>query len=171
MKRSAWRLAATASLFVLWLCYLAYLAATTTEPVVLERPQFLVADLYVLADVDAASSTPLETATVRKVVWAADPADQNLDKIKVKNLAKCGVKKQPKDGGVLNFPGPGEYILALSHTKEPNVFMVTLEPRTPGFPGHALQAQMELVGAPIYPVTPQSLQQLQIIKTEFHSSP
>jgi hypothetical protein len=168
MKRSAWRLAVTTALFVLWISYLAYLAATTTEPVVLERPQFLVADLYVIADVDAVNSAPLETATVRKVVWAANSADQNLDKIKVKNLPKCGVKKQPKDGGALDFPGRGEYILALSHTKEPNVFMVTLEPRTPGFPGRALQAQMELVGAPIYPVTPRTLEQLQIIKAEYH---
>jgi hypothetical protein len=168
MKRSAWRLAVTAALFVLWISYLAYLAATTTEPIVLERPQFLVADLYVIADVAAADSKPLETVTVRKIVWAASWADQNLDKITVKNLPKCGVKKQPKDGSGLTFPGPGEYILALSHPKDSNVFMVTLEPRTPGFPGHALHSQIELVGAPIYPVTPQTLEQLQIIKAEYH---
>lgn len=168
MKRSAWRLAVTAALFALWISYLAYLAATTTEPIVLERPQFLVADLYVIADVDAADAKPLETITVRKVVWAAQSADQNLGKITVKNLPKSGVKKQPKDGSGLTFPGPGEYILALSHTKDPNAFMVTLEPRTPGFPGHALQSQIELVGAPIYPVTRQTLDQLQIIKAEYH---
>ena len=168
MKRSAWRLAVAAALFAGWIGYLAYLAATTTEPIVLERPQFLVAELYVIASVEAAQASPLETVTVREVVWAASSADQSLQKITVKNLPKCGVKKQPKDGGALVFPGPGEYILALSHTKEPGVFMVTLEPRTPGFAGRAVQAQMELVGAPIYPVTPQTLEQLQIIKAEYH---
>jgi hypothetical protein len=169
MKRSTWRLAVAAALFAGWIGYLAYLAATTTEPIVLERPQFLVAELYVIANVDAAQAVPLETVTVREVVWAANSADQSLQKMTVKNLPKCGVKKQPKDGGgALVFPGPGEYILPLSHTKEPGVFVVTLEPRTPGFPGRAMQAQMELVGAPIYPVTPQTLEQLQTIKAEYH---
>ena len=168
MKRSAWRLAVTAALFAGWISYLAYLAATTTEPIILERPQCLVAELYVIAQVDAVQAVPLETVTVREVAWAASSADQNLQKIIVKNLPKCGVKKQPKEGGALVFPGPGEYILALSHTKEPGVFVVTPEPRTPGFAGHTLQAQMELVGAPIYPVTPQTLEQLQIIKADYH---
>jgi hypothetical protein len=200
MKRSGWRLAVSAVLFVGWISYLAYLAATTTEPMVLSRPQFLVADLYVIADVGttrfwptypelaavpaggpaaaalldakapAKDNTPGEVVTVREVVWAARDTDLKLERIYVKNLPRSGVKKQPKEApSSLVWPGHGEYILALSHTHDgPGVFRVTLEPRTPGFPGHLVQSQVELVGAPIYPVTPQTLEQLRRIKAEYH---
>src|SRR5262245_4359892 len=50
MKRSGWRLTLAGGLFAVWIAYLAYLAATTTHHTVLSRPQFLVADLYVVAD-------------------------------------------------------------------------------------------------------------------------
>jgi len=38
-------------LFLAWISWLAYLAATTTHPLVLSRPQFLVTDLDVIAEV------------------------------------------------------------------------------------------------------------------------
>jgi hypothetical protein len=164
MKRSAWRLALAAVLFVGWISYLAYLAATTTDPIVLARPQFLTAQLYVIGRIS--SETPVEIVTVQEVVWAADAADLKLGKITVKNLPKCGMKEQPK--GEFVWPGAGDYILALSHTKNAGVFTVTLRPRTPGFAGHAVLAQIEMVGAPIYPVTPQTLEQLQNIKAQYH---
>ena len=105
MKRSGWRLAVSAILFAGWIGYLAFLAATTTEPTVLSRPQFLAADLYVVAElgptrywpaeplfVAAPAGGPMtaalrqvtpapldgpgEIAAVRQVVWAADAADR-----------------------------------------------------------------------------------------------
>ena len=56
MKKSPWRLALSAVLLACWIGYLAYLSATTTHPIVLSRPQFLSADLYVIAEVPAESS-------------------------------------------------------------------------------------------------------------------
>jgi hypothetical protein len=50
MKPSRVRLAVCALLFLGWIGWLVYLSATTTRPVVLSRPQFLAADLYVLAE-------------------------------------------------------------------------------------------------------------------------
>ena len=54
MKRRPWLLAVAAGLFAAWIGYLFYLALTAGHPpVVLSRPQFLVADLWVIAEVDA----------------------------------------------------------------------------------------------------------------------
>src|SRR5262245_56647666 len=50
MKPSRVRLAVCALLFLGWIGWLVYLSATTTRPVVLSRPQFLAADLYVVAE-------------------------------------------------------------------------------------------------------------------------
>src|SRR5690349_5234573 len=52
MKRRPWLLAVAVGLFVVWIGYLAFLALTTSHPVVLSRPQFLVADLWVIGEVD-----------------------------------------------------------------------------------------------------------------------
>src|SRR5205807_1677860 len=82
----------------------------TTEPTVLSRPQFLTADLYVVAELGptrfwpaeplfvaapaggpmtaalwqaapAAVDGPGEVAAVRQVAWAADPADRDRKKL------------------------------------------------------------------------------------------
>src|SRR5207244_858734 len=52
LRRSRLLLALAAGLFAAWIAYLAFLALTTSHPTVLSRPQFLVADLWVIADVD-----------------------------------------------------------------------------------------------------------------------
>jgi len=163
MKKSAWRLATAAVLFACWIAYLASLALTTTQPIVLSRPQFLSADLYVVADVPAnpaATDEPANEVTVKRVVWAAKAADCLRTKIQVKNLTNT-LKQHGWDG----WQGPGEYILALSRTKEDsNVFQVTPLPRTPGFPGTS--------GAPgpLYKATPPTLRQLDQLTAEFHPS-
>jgi hypothetical protein len=196
MKRSGWRLALTAVLFLGWIGFLAYLAATTTNPVVLERPQFLTADLVVLADVDGARYLPTfqqlleavagapattgllaaappsgdgpgDVVTVRKVVWPRNRADLEGTKIFVKNLAASGVKHHLTTGlgseWKLEWPGPGQYIFALSQTPDgPGVYQVTPEPLTPGFQPKAQ------TGAPIYPVNPDTLEQLEILMKQFH---
>jgi hypothetical protein len=190
MKRSAWRLAVAAVLFTAWIGYLAFLARTTTRPTVLDRPQFLVADLYVVADVGTerfwpaypvvvaapgggaaasamlqmsptTSDLPGEVVTVRKHVWAANPADRQRQKIYIKNLHKCGPAHGWKD--------PGEYILALSHTTDgPDVFQVTALPKTPGFRGSLGLSQTLLIGSPIYRAMPSTLQQLEKLTAEYH---
>ena len=62
MRKSGLRLALAALLFAGWIGYLAWLAATSTHPIVLARPQFLVADIY------AAGETPIEGVTREAVV-------------------------------------------------------------------------------------------------------
>src|SRR5262245_999175 len=117
-----------AAAFAAWIGWLVYLAATTTRPVVLSRPQFLAADLYVLADLHptaAKAGAPAEEATVRHVVWPADKG-QVGERIVVKNLPECDRSQ--------GWAGPGEYILALSRLRENNgVYQVTPLPRSPGF--------------------------------------
>src|SRR5689334_12906238 len=50
--RRPWLLAGAAILFAAWIGYLLYLALMTRgqSPIVLSRPQFLVADVWVIAD-------------------------------------------------------------------------------------------------------------------------
>jgi hypothetical protein len=156
MRKSGWRLALAAVLFASWIGYLAYLAATTTEPLVLSRPQFLSADLYVIAEVSANPAAPDEPAaavTVKRVVWLANPEDGKLKQIVVKDLNRVGPQQ--------NWQGPGEYILALSRTKEDaGIFQLTPLPRTPGFYGDPLGR--------IYKTTPETLRQLELLKEQYH---
>jgi hypothetical protein len=102
MKRpSVALLAVAAGLFAAWIGYLAFLALTASHPTVLSRPQFLVADLWVIAEVDG----PEGPVTVREVVYAAPPVRATAPKegvpIEVKDLAEC--KK--------DWTGRGRYIL------------------------------------------------------------
>jgi hypothetical protein len=58
------------------------------------------------------------------------------------------------------WQGPGEYILALSRSKEDSsVFEVTALPRTPGFAGESGR---------IYPATPKTQRQLELLAKEYH---
>jgi hypothetical protein len=192
MKRSAWRLIAATVLFLGWIGYLAFLAATTTEPIILSRSQFLAADLYVIAEVDDAPVWPtfpdlvVGTAglpaaglmppdrverpgyvvTVKEVIWAADATDAKRTRLIVKNLADSGVKRiQKGEKPTWERPGHGQYIMALSHTADGSgVFRVTPEPRTPGFAGELPGSP----GGPIYPVTTQTREQLAEIKAQYH---
>jgi hypothetical protein len=157
MKKSGWRLAVAVVLFFCWIGYLAYLAATTTQPTVLSRPQFLIADLYVVAVLAADPATPQEPTnevTVKKVIWSAKGEDFKQPKMTVENL-----KTLAQLGGC-GWEGPGEYILALSRTKDNRgVYQVTPLPRTPGFNGAAGR---------IYMATPSTLRQLEQLKEEYH---
>jgi hypothetical protein len=153
MKKSAWRLALSVVLFACWIGYLGYLAATTTHPIVLSRPQFLSADLYVIANVPADAEKPNEPASVvkvKKVVWSANPDDEKRTTMDVYGLS--GLKAD------YSWEGPGEYILALTRSKD--FFTVTAIPRTPGFAG-------ENQGR-IYPATPETLRQLELLTAEYH---
>jgi len=115
-------LAVAAGLFAAWIGYLAFLALTTSHPVVLSRPQFFVADLWVVADVES----PDGPVTVREVVYAVPPARAAAPKegavIRVRNLADC-----KKEGA-----SQGRYILPL--VPDEKDFRVPAVPRSPGYP-------------------------------------
>src|SRR5262245_40671479 len=103
MKPAAWRLAAAAVLFAAWIGWLAYLAFTTHNPVVLYRPQFLVATLDVVAEVKEKDGSPDPAVDVSEVFFPAQEKKLEKQKIEVKNLVSCE-----------GWDGPGSYILALT---------------------------------------------------------
>ena len=155
MKRSRTLLIVAASLFALWIGYLAFLALTASKPDVLSRPQFLMADLYVVAEVPAHPHRPDRPAhlmTVKQIVWSKDPEDAKRTQFFVAWPALR--RASPTD-----WKGPGEYVLALSRTDDANVFLLTPLPRTPGYAG--------AVGR-VYPATSQTLEQVERLKQEFH---
>src|SRR5262249_22764782 len=147
---------------LLWLGYLAYLVVTTPrEPVVLSRPQFLVADLVVIARVDGFT----EPVVIEEVISAGGAEAENLPKkIKVINLAMCGppahLQKKP---GQKDFTGPGRYILPLrvATTKKGDdvvtEYFVAETPPAPGYPSPGPPRS----GPPrIYPLTAETRAQL-----------
>ncbi len=134
-------------LFLGWIGYLAYQAFTLPRPnIVLSRPQFLVADLWVIAHVEKKD----EPVTLLECVYAAEGEEKPAAEatLKVTNLADC--KKlvrtsknelEPQD----EFTGPGDYILPL--TRRSGGYEVTLVPHVPGLT-HS--------GPHIYPLTPET---------------
>jgi hypothetical protein len=150
MKRpSVALLAVAAGLFAVWIGYLAYLALTASRPVVLSRPQFAVADLWLVAQVDTLDGP----ATVREVVYAAPPVRATAPKpgtaIEVKNLADC------RD----EWKGPGAYILPL--TVDGSTYRVAFIPESPGF---------RAAPPRIYPATPETLQQASEMRDQMPKS-
>jgi hypothetical protein len=142
MKRRPRLLALAAGLFAVWIAYLAFLALTTSSPVVLSRPQFLVADLWVIGHVDDFDNTP--TIQVNEVVYARPGLDGDKPakdaKIEVSNLSRCKAEGMK----------PGPYIMPLS--REGQGFHVTPVPRSPGGP---VSAQFR-----VYADTPETRAQL-----------
>ncbi len=122
------RLTVAAALFAGWLSYLLWLVLLTRHTIVLSRPQFLVADLWVLAQVSEAEGKPARQATIRKLFWFKNPADRKLkdQKITIANLPEAGPQ---------GYTGPGEYILPLTKQEIAGValYTVTAIPASPGY--------------------------------------
>jgi len=191
MKKSAWRLALSAVLFVAWIGYLAYLAATTTQPVVLSRPQFLSAELYVIAQIsaDAADAEqPGSHIAVKKVVWANKAEDAGLKTLQVaglpslKDLEKL-LKKELEEADHIADPKKKEQSRHAAQNKfdlekkfawdAPGEFILALSHSTtdpsvytvtalPRTPGFSGQSGR------IYPATPATVRQLEMLVKEFH---
>jgi len=135
----------TGALFLAWIGYLAYQAFTLPRPnIVLSRPQFLVANLWVIAHVESAD----EPVTVKECVYAAEGFDKPAEgeNLKVANLADCKTLVRTSKNEIEthdDFTGPGDYILPLS--KREGAYVVTSIPHMPGL-AHG--------GQHIYPLTP-----------------
>ena len=146
--RQGWRLILAAGLFIAWIGWLTYLAATATRPVVLSRPQFLVSELDVIAQVSQGAHGPEREVTVEEV---HRPAQENEElkgkKITVLNLDSI----EERDG----YSGPGPYILPLKKT-DADTFVVVSPPMSPGFEPMKPRPR-------IYRATPETLQQLDSI--------
>jgi hypothetical protein len=122
-RRHAAFLVLSAVLLGGWIAYLLYLALTTRHPVVLSRPQFLVSDTDVTAQVDSLDGP----VTVVKVHHLANPT-ASLDPgktIAVENLTECQV----------DWRGPGPYILPLVTIDPGHTYKVARIPQSPGYSG------------------------------------
>jgi hypothetical protein len=148
MRARALWLIVTAVLFAAWLGWLTYLAATTSHPIVLSRAQLLVSTIDVIADVPGKDGRPADRTTVIEVHWPTYGPEQKLvgKTIRVVNLPDCEFK----------WTGPGRYILPL--VKDGDAFRVAAIPPSPGFDTD-IQGQQ----ARIYPLSPQTLEQLETI--------
>ncbi len=142
MKASV-RLALAILLFGSWISWLAYLAATTTRPIVLSRPQFLVSTLDVIARVEADGPRPHPLVHVTDVHWPTDQADLKLKSISVRNLPQCA-----------GWQSPGEYILPL--VKSGDAFEVARVPPSPGYVPSGNSPALR-----IYPRTAETVRQLE----------
>ena len=156
------RLILTSLLFISWIGYLAYLVSITRHPVILSRPQFLVADIYVLAELGGTKQSPDGKIRVTEVLWPTDDAHKQLvgTEITVRNLEKC---TEPN-----GWIGMGPYIVPLSNVRIPSdgneKYELTRIPISPGF--H--QDEKTLNYLRIYPATPQARDQLTTVIAEFH---
>jgi hypothetical protein len=149
-----------ASLFLAWMGWLAYLARTTTNPIVLSRPQFQVSNLDVIAEVGQKDDGPDSEVKVLEVAWASDNQDDALKSqtIHVSNLSEMG-----KDQG---WQGPGRYILPLQKMGfgKPAQYKVAPIPGSPGFPRPKKEGQNRQDSPRIYPATPDAEDQLRVIE-------
>jgi hypothetical protein len=107
MKPSRVRLAVCALLFLGWISWLVYLSATTTRPVVLSRPQFLAADLYVIADLQQGYEPRVRgelPGLLAAAPAAAFPASLTWEAVRLSaNPPQADVAAEPKK---LNAPAP-----------------------------------------------------------------
>jgi hypothetical protein len=105
------RLTVAATLFILWLGYLLYLVLASRATIVLSRPQFIAADVWVLAEVADNDGKPAETVKLLEVFKPAPPANQALIgmEVDVHNLPEAATQ---------GYIGPGKYILPLEPVRK-----------------------------------------------------
>lgn len=163
MQRSQVWLILTAVLFVAWLGYLGYwvlalrreAAEGGGQPIILSRPQFLVASLVVSAEVAGKDQQPL-TAKVLEVYWPSNEETRKLvgQSIKVDNLGESE-----------GLSGAGTYLLPLLSAGDG--YRVTPTPPSPGYPPSV--GRPGEPGPPrVYPRVPSTVRQLEQIQKELH---
>jgi hypothetical protein len=144
---------AVASLaFAAWIGYLIYLTQTADRPsIVLSRPQFLYVECAVIAHLDNKDGP----ATVKEVVFGQKDKVHVGDSIEVKNL-RDSFRKRLGDANASEWDVPNDFILPLQDLNGKGgkwTAEVVPLPPSPGLPHGTL----------IYPVTPDTLEQLHAI--------
>jgi hypothetical protein len=140
---AAIRLVAVAILLCGWLAYLAYLVVrmphtATGEPLILSRPQFLVSQLDVIAEVDAREdgNGPSPEVTIKEVLYPkADGPVKAGEKVHVVGLKEC--RRPPHEGEKASdvpsdWTGPGLYLLPLQQ-ENADTYAVVPTPPSPGY--------------------------------------
>ena len=146
------RLAVSGCLFVACLGFLLHLVVQTQSLVVLSRSQFLVANLFVAAEIVDDQGKPGEKIVVAKVYWAVDPADEKLagGEIRVLNL--------PDARASTGYAGTGKYLLPIYKRVAKTGEVDYLVPPVPMVPGYTPPEDGPDVR--VYPLTPQVEAQL-----------
>ena len=150
------RLAVAAVLFAGWIGYLLYLVVDLRwhrgpdgQPVVLSRPQFLVSEVDVIAQLDDEKGP----ATVKEVLAVQNKmAIDEGQTLRVVNLVS------PDGKGPVNWTGPGLYVLPL-RARPDRTYEVVPIPRSPGYAG-----QSDLDPVRIYPATAETRAQYRQIR-------
>jgi hypothetical protein len=188
-------LALAVAVFLLWLGYLAYLAATTAHPVVLSRPQLLVSNLVVIAELSGTAKHPDAKAgvKVREVFWTTSLAAKPLVNAKIsipefgpdpiaQAIAAHGLTSPgaalpviPQNAVSLGVGVFDASLLGLVGPKEgwagPGEYILPLMQRTDGT---SLLTRIppspgyNALGLRIYPATPSTRQELAEIERRFH---
>lgn len=123
------RLTVAVLLFLGWIGYLGFLVATTRDPVVVSRSQFLAADLVVVAEVAGSPERPEPRIRIQDVPFAQADEDRKLAGTELL-LADL-----PDSGPGQGWQGPGTYLLPLQRhefLKKVRYEVASLPP-TPGF--------------------------------------
>ena len=139
-------------LFAGWISWLGWLALPSVTPrEVLSRPQFLISQLDVIAQVDAdAEGRPKPQVKVEEVHWPAAAKELAGKTLTVTNLNQC-----------YGWDKSGPYILPL--VKDGDNYRVVAVPRSPGSEGASSRFPR------IYQATEQNRRQLEAIERRFHS--
>lgn len=102
------RLVVSAILFFGWLGFLFWLVVNSNA-IVLSRPQFLVAQVYLVAEVRDKNGQPDVIVHVTEVPWSADPKDAALAN---SDIPIIGLDTDRLGG----YRGPGVYLMPLQKT-------------------------------------------------------
>jgi hypothetical protein len=114
-----------AALFAGWMIYLFQLALSHRDAVVLSRPQLLVTDVLVVAEINRPDRDSIEVAEVlSKAEGFKGTPPKKGDSVSLKNLAGCeGIQ-----------PGTRKYIVPLK-ADGADGFDAAIVPRSPGYGG------------------------------------
>jgi hypothetical protein len=143
MKPAAWRLLVAAAIFLVWVGWLIYEVVTTADPIVISRPQILIAPIIVEAEAKGDD----KIAITRIYRGAKAPGIAVGQEVVVKKLDQAR-----------NWEGTGRsYVLALQ-SAEPGQFQLVPVPVSSGFqppPGS------EYDKPPVYPIRSGNRSQLE----------
>ncbi len=158
------RLIIAAVLFALWVSYLGYIAATSTDPgaydKILSRPQFLVSSAYIVGEVTSEEGRPAPSVKVKTVFW--DPSGTLKEEESV--LVQFHHEMSASQG----WFDEGEYILPLTRLQDGS-YRITPLPPSPGYVPHDIQSPARYR---IYPATDNTLRQLkEIVEKRKASNP
>lgn len=156
MKRQRLLLFAAGAVFALWTAWLAFEAATTTNVIIVSRPQLLIAPIVIEGEVRARGADECDV-TVKHIYRGKEQLDKgDGNKPGLRTITVAGLDK------ARGWRGPNDYLLALQPDQDVKRerFAPVPIPISPGFrppPGSDLSAPA------IYPATESTRYQVRAI--------